>query len=296
MPPLPVVLAEFSSPQALETHIANFKVTKAIGLNAVTWLLQEGLAMQCHEYLSLIMPSSVKEAAQVAAQSKTAAASHSKNPSTARASSNDVDVNLEEGGRPIQRSDTGLTGVSEVESDLSHDNSSRFAESSDASGIQMANSAGPRSSNTAIRSPLSPTMSSATPYLVNLAQASPASGRPFHHRDLSNTHARPSTSFLTATVVPYPGDPTAEEELWISELVKSVEAAHGAGSTQAFLRYASDSKQQDASGLILITRSILPWLDGTHHIDEILYRTNLHRSSLRRVLADYAGYVITFVS
>lgn len=250
--------------------------------------------MQCHEYLSLIIPSSVKQAAQAAVHSTTAAASRSKNASTARAS--DVDVNLEEGGRPIQRSDTSLTGVSEVESDLSHDNSSRFAESSDASGIQMANSAGPRSSNATIRSPLSPMMSSATPYLVKLAQASPASGTPFHHRDLSNTHARPSTPFLTATVVPYPGDPTAEEELWISELVKSVEAAHGAGSTQAFLRYASDSKQQDTSDLILIARSILPWLDGTHHIDEILYRTNLHRSSLRRVLADYAGYVITFVS
>jgi len=42
--------------------------------------------------------------------------------------------------------------------------------------------------------------------------------------------------------------------------------------------------------------SMLPYLDGTHHLDEILYRASITRKAVRAVLADFDGFLISFIS
>jgi hypothetical protein len=41
---------------------------------------------------------------------------------------------------------------------------------------------------------------------------------------------------------------------------------------------------------------MLPYLDGTHHLDEILYRAGLTRKAVRAVLKDFEDYLVTFVT
>jgi hypothetical protein len=41
---------------------------------------------------------------------------------------------------------------------------------------------------------------------------------------------------------------------------------------------------------------MLPYLDGTHHLDEILYKANLARKLVKNVLADFDQYIVTFVT
>jgi hypothetical protein len=40
---------------------------------------------------------------------------------------------------------------------------------------------------------------------------------------------------------------------------------------------------------------MLPYVDGSHHLDEILYRAALSRKAIRTALADYDGFLVSFI-
>lgn len=135
----------------------------------------------------------------------------------------------------------------------------------------------------ATRSPLPRSFPNSYPY-ISAASATfaskPTSSRLHNARNGAAVAARERRAYLASlnapSIISNPSEPTAEEELWIKEIISQVEAEKGASSTQAFQR-------------------MLPYIDGSHHLDEILYRASLSRKAIRTTLADYEGYIVSFI-
>lgn len=78
---------------------------------------------------------------------------------------------------------------------------------------------------------------------------------------------------------------------------RSLRADSQAGIPQGLLLACSGWPRLTAAApLLLRFHSMLPFLDGTHHLDEILYRAGLSRKAVRGVLADFDSFLVSFVN
>lgn len=135
----------------------------------------------------------------------------------------------------------------------------------------------------ATRSPLPRSFPNSYPYISAASAAfasKPTSNRLHGAKSGAAMAAKERRIYLASLAAPSiisnPSEPTAEEELWIKEIINQVEAEKGSASTPAFQR-------------------MLPYIDGSHHLDEILYRAGLSRKAVRNTLADYDGFVVSFI-
>lgn len=134
-----------------------------------------------------------------------------------------------------------------------------------------------------LRSPLPRSFPNSYPYISAASAAfasKPTTSRLHNVKGTAGTAARERRAYLASlnapSIISNPSEPTAEEELWIKEIISQVESEKGSLSTLSFQR-------------------MLPYLDGSHHLDEILYRAGLSRKAVRTTLADYDGFIVSFI-
>lgn len=308
MPPLPTLLAEMSAPVPFEVHTKAMHVSKSMANATLVWLLQRELIVQAHLYMVLVASPDIKRQAY---EREEARQKHRRESSDGSANGGDpTDGDDEDGsarfGRPIQRSDTGLSSIHESESLSRVSEHSNITITSNSSTQRTGSSDGP-SMNTVPRSPLPSSFPQSYPYMSAAAATAAAHPKKSHLGtfDRPARHSKDKKSrciFLSALTAPSiiatPAETTAEEELWIAEIELHLEAASGGSAITRTFRRSVNPELYFLLSLMLTVSifSMLPWLDGTHHLDEILYRADIKRVTARALLQHLDGFIMSYIS
>lgn len=271
-------MATLSTPQPFETLLTPGHRLRSVYLDALTWLLQNELLIQLKVHMNLLATPDIKRAAYEKEEAK-----------QQRKASSDVSGHDEDDGDFVEGAEvkegTASTATGDNRGKSSSVNDSNFTISSASSRGEEGGSSneGELEHASATRSPLPRSFPNSYPYISAASAAfasKPTSSRLHNAKKGSKMAARERRAYLASlnapSIIANPSEPTAEEELWIKEIVSQVESDKGTISTAAFQR-------------------MLPYLDGSHHLDEILYRAGLSRKAVRSTLADYDGYVVSFI-
>lgn len=275
------MLATLSTPQPFETLLTPGHRLRAVYLDALTWLLQNELLIQLKVHMNLIATPEIKRAAyeKEEAKQKRKAGSDVSLPED----DGDTENEAEEDEDVKATTTSTATGDSTGKGRSTNDSNFTISSSSSRGGDGASSNDGELDHASATRSPLPRSFPNNYPYISAASAtfaAKPTSSRLHNARKGAALAARERRAYLASlnapSIISNPSEPTAEEELWIKEIISQVEAEKGISSTPAF-------------------QKMLPYIDGSHHLDEILYRASLSRKAIRTTLADYDGFIVSFI-
>lgn len=271
------MLAILSTPQPFETLLTPGHRLRSVYLDALTWLLQSELLVQLKVHMNLLATPDIKRAAYEKEEAK-----QQRKASSDVSLQEDEDVDLVE--EDTKDSMASSNGAMEATKSRFNNNSNFTISSASTRGEEGGSEdEGDNDHTSATRSPLPRSFPSSYPYMSAASAAfasKPTSSRLHNSKGGSARPAKERRAYLASlnapSVIANPSEPTTEEELWIKEMISQVESEKGSASTPAFQR-------------------MLPYLDGSHHLDEILYRAGLSRKAVRTTLADYDGFIVSFI-
>lgn len=240
LPPLSRLLAALSTPQPFETLLAPGTRLRTVYLDALTWLLQHGLLIQLKVHMNLIATPEIKRSAyeKEEAKQKRRASSDMSAPDDEDGEGGDIN-----GRGTSTDGDAGISAKDKGES--TNDSNFTISSSSSRRGDGLSSNEGDgdhASSDT--RSPLPRSFPNSYPYISAASAAfaaKPTRSRLHGSKGNAATSTKERRAYLASlnapSLIANPSEPTAEEELWINEIIYQVEAEKGHGSTIAFQRY-----------------------------------------------------------
>lgn len=245
-------------------------------LDALTWLLQNELLIQLKVHMNLLATPEIKRAAYEKEEAK-----------QQRKASSDVSIQEDEeavmAGQGAKDSLASTTSEGGIRGRSVNDSNFTISSASSRGEEGGSENDGELDHTDSVRSPLPRSFPNSYPYISAASAAfasKPTASRLHNVKGTAGTAARERRAYLASlnapSIIANPSEPTAEEELWIKEIICQVEGEKGSLSTLSFQR-------------------MLPYLDGSHHLDEILYRAGLSRKAVRTTLADYDGFVVSFI-